>query len=71
MAIRVGGREATGKIPIGLVRSYETSRVRTEECFLPGDVIRARVVGKEKREWTLSTAEEELGVVLAFSAATG
>ncbi len=72
------GTKASGKIPVAFVRSYDVSRVRMDESFLPGDRVKAKIVseemtekiGKERQIWTLSTAEEELGVVFAFSAIT-
>lgn len=38
------------------------------KCFLPGDVVRAKVISLgDSRSFYLSTAENELGVILAKS----
>lgn len=49
-----------------------------DESYAPGDRVRAKIVrrakekiGREKNMWSLSTAEEDLGVILGFSHITG
>ncbi|CAG2055442.1 unnamed protein product, partial [Timema podura] len=53
------------------VRATEKDRVEMIKCFRPGDIILARVVSflpmKEVHSYQLSTAENELGVVIAHS----
>nr|CAD7424315.1 unnamed protein product [Timema monikensis] len=50
------------------VRATEKDRVEMIKCFRPGDIILARVLPmKEVHSYQLSTAENELGVVIAHS----
>lgn len=50
------------------VRLLEKDRVEIYKCYRPGDVVLARVIGVgENNAFLLSTAEEELGVAIAYS----
>ncbi len=50
------------------VRQHEVDRVEIHKCFRPGDIVRARVVSLgDSRQYYLSTAESELGVLYAKS----
>ena len=50
------------------VREHEIDRVEIHKCFRPGDIVRARVVSLgDSRQYYLSTAESELGVMYAKS----
>eukprot|EP00745_Piridium_sociabile_P002832 TRINITY_DN117271_c0_g1_i1.p1 TRINITY_DN117271_c0_g1~~TRINITY_DN117271_c0_g1_i1.p1 ORF type:complete len:196 (+),score=32.35 TRINITY_DN117271_c0_g1_i1:162-749(+) len=50
------------------IRSTEKDRVETCKCFRPGDIIVARVLSLgDSQSYVLSTAENELGVVIANS----
>lgn len=50
------------------VRATEKDTVEIFHCFRPGDIVRARVISLGgSQAYTLSTAENELGVVMAFS----
>ncbi|KAI1287951.1 Exosome complex component CSL4 [Halotydeus destructor] len=50
------------------VRAIDKDRVELFKCFRPGDVVLARVVGfGENNCFLLTTAEEELGVAIAYS----
>ncbi|XP_019878383.1 exosome complex component CSL4 [Aethina tumida] len=50
------------------VRATEKDRVEIFKCFRPGDIILARVLPiTEAHNYQLSTAENELGVVIAHS----
>ncbi|XP_054284794.1 exosome complex component CSL4 [Macrosteles quadrilineatus] len=52
------------------VRSFEKDRVEMYKCYRPGDIILARVLPiSEVHSYQLSTAENELGVVIAHSEA--
>ncbi|XP_063237940.1 exosome complex component CSL4 [Bacillus rossius redtenbacheri] len=52
------------------VRATEKDSVEMIKCFRPGDIILARVLPiTEVRSYNLSTAENELGVVIAHSEA--
>lgn len=54
------------------VRATEVDKVDIYDCFLPGDVVRAKVISLgDTRSYYLSTAENELGVVQAKSPFTG
>ncbi|KAJ8868457.1 hypothetical protein PR048_029985 [Dryococelus australis] len=57
------------------VRATEKDSVEMIKCFRPGDIILARVVSflpiTEVQSYNLSTAENELGVVIAHSEAGG
>ncbi|GMF03080.1 unnamed protein product [Ambrosiozyma monospora] len=66
----------TGETFRGIIRSQDvrsTNRdsVQTWNCFQPGDIIRAEVISLEDGvNYYLSTAKNELGVILARSANT-
>lgn len=52
------------------VRSFEIDRVEMHGSFRPGDIVRAQVASLgTARSYELTTAEKELGVVSALSAA--
>ncbi|XP_076467686.1 exosome complex component CSL4-like [Babylonia areolata] len=52
------------------IRATEKDRVETYKCFRPGDIIVARVLSLgDAQSYVLSTAENELGVVIATSEA--
>lgn len=55
-----------GLIRIQDVRRHETDKVQMDQCFRPGDIVKARVISLgDSKSYYLSTAEEDLGVVLA------
>lgn len=50
------------------IRKHEIEKLKVEECFRPGDIVRARVISLgDSKSFFLSTAEAELGVVLAYT----
>lgn len=50
------------------VRVLDKDRIEIYKCFRPGDIVLARVVGVgENNAFLLSTAEDELGVTIAYS----
>ena len=50
------------------IRETDKSSVETYKCFRVGDIVLARVVGVgEHHTFLLSTAEDELGVAVAYS----
>jgi len=49
------------------VRETEKDRVDIYKSFKPGDVILARVINQLDQSFLLSTAENELGVVIAYA----
>ncbi len=52
------------------VRQYEIDKVEIYKSFRPGDIVRAVVTSLgDRRSYILSTARNELGVVIATSAA--
>ncbi|KAJ1974518.1 hypothetical protein H4R35_003568 [Dimargaris xerosporica] len=52
------------------VRVTEKDQVKMHLCFRPGDMVRAQVISLgDARSFYLSTAQNELGVILAHSAA--
>ena len=55
------------------VRATEKDKVEMYKCFRPGDVVLARVLslGEASTGYIVTTAENELGVVLAYSETTG
>ena len=55
------------------VRATEKDKVEMYRCFRPGDVVLARVLslGEASTGYIVTTAENELGVVLAYSETTG
>jgi exosome complex component CSL4 len=56
----------TGLIKRENIRSYDIEKIRIEQCFRPGDVIRALVLSTlESHNLYLSTSEEECGVMYA------
>ncbi|KAJ4302265.1 exosome 3'-_5 exonuclease subunit ski4 (Csl4) [Collariella sp. IMI 366227] len=62
--------EWQGLIRVQDVRATEKDRVRIYESFRPGDVVRAEVISLgDQANYYLSTARNELGVILATSEA--
>lgn len=52
------------------IRASNKDKIETHKSFRPGDIILARVLPiKEVHSYPLSTAENELGVVIAYSEA--
>ncbi|KAK6635277.1 hypothetical protein RUM44_000528 [Polyplax serrata] len=52
------------------IRETEKDKIEVYKCFRPGDIILARVLPMTEPHWyQLSTAENELGVVSAYSEA--
>lgn len=50
----------------------QVDRVQVYMCFRPGDIVRARVVSLgDSRQYYLSTAEHELGVLYAKASGEG
>lgn len=57
-----------GVIRIQDVRRHEVDKLAMEACFRPGDIVKARVISLgDSKSYYLSTAEEDLGVVVARS----
>lgn len=57
-----------GVIRLQDVRATDIDKVRMFKCFRPGDVVRAQVISLgDARSYFLSTASNELGVILATS----
>jgi exosome complex component CSL4 len=61
----------SGTLRQGEMRPKSSADVRVEECVRPGDVILARIHAEGEREYVLSTAEAELGVVRAVCESSG
>ena len=54
------------------IREKEIDKLLLDRCFLPGDVVSARVCSYgDSRKIQLSTAEDHLGVLFAVCAASG
>ena len=63
-----GGEGFQGLIRVQDVRAVEKDKVKIIESFRPGDVVRAAVISLgDQSNYYLSTARNELGVVLATS----
>ena len=60
-----------GTLRQGEIKPKSSLEVRIEECVRPGDVILARIHAEGEREYILSTAEAELGVVRAVCEGSG
>ncbi|GAX77478.1 hypothetical protein CEUSTIGMA_g4922.t1 [Chlamydomonas eustigma] len=61
-----------GLIRLADVRATEIDKVVMQDCFRPGDIVRAEVLSLgDARSYYLSTAKNELGVVYAKSANAG
>ena len=55
-----------GVIRLPDIRKHEIEKIVVDECFQPGDIIKARVISLGDSKWFyLSTAETDLGVILA------
>ncbi len=62
----------SGTLRLGEIRSGSSSvELRIEECVRPGDLLLARVHAMGEREYVLSTASAELGVVRAVCEGSG
>ncbi|KAL8357110.1 hypothetical protein RB598_002100 [Gaeumannomyces tritici] len=62
--------EWQGVIRVRDVRATEKDRVRIHESFRPGDIVRAQVISLgDQANYYLSTASNELGVIMATSEA--
>ncbi|RDA95762.1 hypothetical protein CP533_5132 [Ophiocordyceps camponoti-saundersi (nom. inval.)] len=62
--------EWQGVIRVQDVRATEKDKVKMHEAFKPGDVVRARVISLgDQANYYLSTASNELGVIMATSEA--
>ncbi|KAK9325889.1 hypothetical protein V1517DRAFT_312892 [Lipomyces orientalis] len=54
------------------VRETEKDKVKMQDCFRPGDIVRAQVISLgDGTNYYLSTARNDLGVVFAMSEASG
>ena len=53
------------------IRPNSSLEARIEECIHPGDVILARIHANGEREYILTTAEAELGVIQAVCESSG
>ncbi|GAB5358072.1 hypothetical protein AAMO2058_000427500 [Amorphochlora amoebiformis] len=52
------------------VRAFDIDNVQLYQSFRPGDVVRAEVISRgDQKSYYLSTARDELGVILGMSAA--
>jgi exosome complex component CSL4 len=57
-----------GIIRLQDIRKHEVEKLVIEDCFQPGDIVQARVLSLGDSKWFyLSTAETELGVILAWA----
>jgi len=62
----------SGVIRLQDVRVTETDKIDMYDCFVPGDLVRARILSMgDSRSYYLTTAANELGVVRAKSPFTG
>ncbi|VEU20790.1 DEKNAAC101665 [Brettanomyces naardenensis] len=69
LATNENGENFKGMIRSLDIRSTERDKVKTWECFQPGDIIRAEIISLgDGINYYLSTARNDLGVVLARSA---
>ena len=49
------------------IRRHEIEKLKVEECFQPGDIVKARVISLgDSKFFYLSTAEADLGVVIGW-----
>ncbi|KAL7750468.1 Cytoplasmic glyoxalase II [Sorochytrium milnesiophthora] len=59
-----------GEIRVENIRTTERDKVKVQESFRPGDIVRAKVISLgERQSYLLSTASNDLGVVFAKSIA--
>ncbi|CAG9317759.1 unnamed protein product [Blepharisma stoltei] len=57
-----------GIIRLSDVRKHEIEKLQIDKCFQPGDIVKARIISLgDAKSFYLSTAETELGVVLAWN----
>lgn len=55
-----------GIIRISDIRKHEVEKLQMDQCFQPGDIVKARVISLgDAKSYFITTAETELGVVLA------
>mmetsp|Transcript_22445 Transcript_22445/g.49052 ORF Transcript_22445/g.49052 Transcript_22445/m.49052 type:complete len:193 (-) Transcript_22445:40-618(-) len=60
--------EYRGVVRLQDIRQYEVDKLDVLDCFRPGDIVAARVLSLgDVRNFLLSTAEDQLGVVKATS----
>ena len=60
----------SGLIRLQDIRATERDKVQVYDCFRPGDIIRASVISLgDAQSFYLSTAQNDLGVIFATSAA--
>ena len=65
-------RTVEGMIQKQDVREKEIDLINISDSFLPGDIVKCKVISLgDKRSYLLSTAEDELGVIQATSESTG
>lgn len=56
-----------GVIRLQDIRKHDVDKLQIPSCFRPGDVVKARILSLgDSRSYFLSTAEAELGVVVAY-----
>jgi exosome complex component CSL4 len=56
-----------GIIRLPDIRKHEIEKIIVEDCFQPGDIVKAKVISLGDSKWFyLSTSETELGVILAW-----
>ena len=54
------------------IREKEVDKVQLDKCFIPGDIVKAKVCSYgDSRKIQLSTVEDELGVIFACCEKTG
>jgi exosome complex component CSL4 len=54
------------------IRLHDIDKIKMDECFLPGDIVLARLISYgDSHQIFLSTAEEECGVLFAKSQESG
>lgn len=65
----LSGADFTGVIRTQDVRQTEKDKIRMQECFRPGDIVKAIVISLgDSRSYFLATTQNHLGVVYALSA---
>mmetsp|Transcript_7873 Transcript_7873/g.15237 ORF Transcript_7873/g.15237 Transcript_7873/m.15237 type:complete len:177 (-) Transcript_7873:7472-8002(-) len=58
----------SGVIRLQDIRKHDIDKLQVTNCFKPGDIVKARVLSLgDSRAYFLSTAEAELGVVVAYA----
>jgi exosome complex component CSL4 len=57
-----------GVVRLQDIRKHDIDKLHVAACFKPGDIIKARILSLgDSRAYFLTTAESELGVVVAFA----